>query len=116
MDRIPRRRNRPDFIRALLTAFALIVCAVGGLQAQDRPEFRISRAGTPPKIDGDLSDDVWRTIAPLELGDWISYQPVRGEKAQQRTEVRVAYDDRNIYFAFHCFDTEPEKIRTTISR
>ena len=28
----------------------------------------------------------------------------------------IAYDDRNIYFAFHCFDNEPDKIRTTISR
>ena len=33
-----------------------------------------------------------------------------------RTEVRIAYDDRNLYFAFHCFDSEPDKIRTTISR
>src|SRR4029079_8036319 len=33
-----------------------------------------------------------------------------------RTDVRIAYDDRYIYFAFHCFDNEPDKIRTTISR
>src|SRR5262249_18351689 len=33
-----------------------------------------------------------------------------------RTEVRIAYDDRNLYFAFHCFDSEPDKIRSTISR
>src|SRR4029077_5713347 len=51
-------------------------------------------------------------------GDWVSYNPLYGEKAQQqqRTEVRIAYDDRYIYFAFHCFDSEPGKIRTTISR
>src|SRR5207237_8335237 len=50
------------------------------------------------------------------LNDWISYNPLRGAKTDLRTEVRIAYDDRNIYFAFHCFDTEPDKIRTTLSR
>ena len=49
---------------------------------------------------------------------WVLYNPVRGDKmpADFRTEVRVTYDDRNIYFAFHCFDNEPDKIRTNVAR
>ena len=62
-----------------------------------------------------MNDEVWNR-EPLPLGEWISYNPLRGGHADQRTEVRIAYDDRNIYFAFHCLDTEPAKIRTTISR
>ncbi len=69
----------------------------------------------PPKIDGDLGDHVWNDD-PLVLGDWISYNPLYGDKMSQRTEVRIAYDDQNLYFAFHCFDSEPDRIRTTISR
>ena len=34
----------------------------------------------------------------------------------RRTDVWVAHDDRYLYFAFRCYDDEPEKIRTTISR
>ena len=43
---------------------------------------------------------------------------MRGDKMSGdfRTEVRIAYDDRNIYFAFHCFDHEPDRIRTTVSK
>src|SRR4030095_13951767 len=82
--------------------------------AQDRPQFHVSR-GDAPKIDGNLNDDVWNDD-PLVLGDWLSYNPLYGTKMPQRTDVRIAYDDRNIYFAFHCFDSEPGKIRTTISR
>ena len=95
----------------------LILCASDVAHGQGLPQFQISRAAQPPQIDGDLRDEVWRGD-PLELGDWVSYNPLYGEKAQpqQRTEVRIAYDDRNIYFAFHCFDSEPGKIRTTISR
>ncbi len=55
---------------------------------------------------------------PLELGEWLSYNPIRGDKMPPalRTEVRITYDDRNLYFAFHCFDNEPDKIRTNVAR
>jgi hypothetical protein len=78
----------------------------------------IARAAEPPKIDGVLDDQVWSQVAPLPANDWVSYSPVRGDKMPDvyRTEARVAYDDRNLYFAFHCFDDEPAKIRTNVSR
>ena len=100
-----------------LAITALVLSAVIDLRAQERPEFHIPRAATPPAIDGVLNDEVWQQD-PLTLGEWISYNPLRGDRmpAPLRTEVRIAYDDRNIYFAFHCFDNEPGKIRTTISR
>ena len=75
----------------------------------------MSRVAQPPKIDGVLDDAAWNGEA-LETGPWISYNPLRGETAQERTEVRAAYDDRFIYFAFHCLSDAPEQIRTTISR
>lgn len=83
--------------------------------AQNAPEFHVSRVSTPPMIDGDLSDEAWLG-APLDLDQWVTYNPHRGEKVPMRTDVRIVYDDRNIYFAFHCFDSEPDKIRTTVSR
>ena len=102
-------------MRLTLTAVLIILCAAIALRAEERPTFHIARAAEPPKVDGILNDEVWNR-EPLPLGEWVSYNPLRGGHADQRTEVRIAYDDRNIYFAFHCFDTEPAKIRTTISR
>src|SRR5437867_2141091 len=100
-----------------LVAVVILVLLAGftRVHAEGGPEFHVSRAATPPKIDGDLSDEAWGDD-PLVLGDWISYNPLYGEKMRQRTEVRVTYDDRNLYFAFHCLDDQPEKIRTTISQ
>src|SRR6185369_13785831 len=83
--------------------------------AQDRPDFRITRTDQPPKIDGELDDAAWQGGA-LPLGDWLSYNPLRGQSGSPDTQVFVAYDERNIYFAFHCFDSEPDKIRTTLTR
>jgi uncharacterized protein DUF5916/cellulose/xylan binding protein with CBM9 domain len=102
-------------VRKAVVQAMLILCASNVAHGQGLPQFQISRAAQPPKIDGDLKDEVWKA-EPLDIGDWVSYNPLYGEKAQNRTEVRIAYDDRNIYFAFHCFDSEPDKIRTTISR
>lgn len=30
--------------------------------------------------------------------------------------LRAAYDKKNLYFAFECFDTEPHKIKTSIAQ
>ena len=85
--------------------------------AQVPAEYRVPRAPEPPKLDGILDDQVW-TQAPMPTGQWVSYNPNRGDKMPDvyKTDVRVAYDDRNIYFAFHCFDNEPAKIRTNIAK
>ncbi|HEX6162685.1 MAG TPA: DUF5916 domain-containing protein [Vicinamibacterales bacterium] len=99
-----------------IAAIVLSSAAPAAAQIADIPASRIT---TPPKIDGILDDEAWQ-IAPLPMTieQWKSYNPNRGDQMPEafRTEVRVAYDDRNVYFAFHCFDNEPDKIRTNVSR
>lgn len=104
-------------MRRALTTVLLMALRVAGAAAQDRPAFKIERALQPPRIDGVLDDEAWQR-EPLELGEWLSYNPNRGDKMPPalRTEVRIAYDDRNLYFAFHCIDNEPDKIRTNVAR
>ena len=34
----------------------------------------------------------------------------------QRTAIRILYDDDNIYFGFQCYDTEPDKVFGTEMR
>ena len=106
---------RAGFLRLAAFGLPFLFSAVASTHAQDRPEFRVSRVNTPPKIDGVLDDAAWNG-PPLELGQWLSYNPLRGDSGPERTEVRVAYDDRNIYFAFRCLSDEPETVRTTVSR
>jgi hypothetical protein len=81
----------------------------------DGPDLRATRAPAPPKLDGILDDAAWAG-EPMPLQPWVSYNPLRGEREQQSTQVWVAYDAEAIYFAFRCLDTEPDKIRTTITR
>jgi hypothetical protein len=74
-----------------------------------------TRAVSSPLIDGSLEDEIWRH-EPLPLGEWLSYNPLHGDRIPQRTRVWAAYDDRYLYFAFDCQDPEPNRIKTSITR
>ena len=103
----------------ILAIAVLALSIAAAAAAQTAADIPVSRVTAAPKIDGILDDEAWK-IAPLTMtaDQWVSYQPVRGDKMPEdyRTEVRIGYDDRNVYFAFHCFDNEPAKIRTNVSR
>jgi Domain of unknown function (DUF5916)/Carbohydrate family 9 binding domain-like len=79
------------------------------------PELQIPLITESPQIDGTLDEEVWKG-PPLPLGEWLSYNPLYGNKIVQSTRVWAAYDKTGLYFAFHCIDPEPEKIKTAISR
>src|SRR5688572_7309266 len=103
----------------MFRVFMVVVylAAVVSAEAQDT-DFHVQRAAQPPNIDGVLDDATWAQTTPMPTAQWASYNPNRGDPMPDvyRTEVRIAYDDRNIYFAFHCFDNEPDKIRTNVSK
>jgi hypothetical protein len=67
-----------------------------------------TRAPAPPVLDGRVDDDVWE-IAEV-VRDFLMREPVEGATPSQRTEVRMLYDDENIYLGFIMFDDEPERI------
>ena len=67
-----------------------------------------------PILDGVLDDNAWKT-APILDQDFISYWTVSGEILPQKTHVWAAYDADNLYFAFYCFDSSPELIKTSVS-
>ena len=42
--------------------------------------------------------------------------PDFGHDLVERTHVYSAYDQENLYFAFRCFDSQPENIKTSVTR
>jgi hypothetical protein len=55
-------------------------------------------------IDGRLAEPVWRQTQVL--GDFITHLPREGLAATEKTEVRLLYDDENLYVGFVCFDSD----------
>ncbi len=106
----------------LRPAVLILMLAAAGAEATEnstppvpRPEVALARVEVPPLVDGVLDDPAWAT-PPLDLSEWLTYNPLNGSPMAQRTEVRAAYDGKALYFAFHCLDPEPDKIRGTLSR
>ena len=103
--------------------FCFICCFILSVQAfsgdsSDKissSDLRPRLAKTPPKIDGVLDDEVWQA-GPMIDDFFKTYSPLYGEKLPQRTAIYLAYDPDNLYFAFYCYDTEPDKIKTSITK
>jgi hypothetical protein len=70
--------------------------------------------GNTPTIDGKLNDNCWQEGIWSE--DYIQQTPVEGGKATERTKVKVLFDEKNIYVAFRCYDSEPDKIQRYIGK
>ncbi|PKP31413.1 MAG: hypothetical protein CVU00_12720 [Bacteroidetes bacterium HGW-Bacteroidetes-17] len=66
-----------------------------------------------PIIDGSLDDQVW-TVAP-QVSNFKTFVPDFGKDMSEKTVVYMAYDKNNLYFAYRCYDREPEKIKATIT-
>jgi hypothetical protein len=86
-----------------------------GKSSTARPELRPQRVSRAPVIDGVLDDDAWK-LAAMETGEWLSYNPLHGDRIRQQTTVWIGSDADYIYFAFQCDDPEPSGIKTSVTR
>ena len=59
-------------------------------------------------IDGSLTEPAWATAQPAT--GFTQRDPSEGEPATEWTEVRVLYDDQNIYISAYCHDRRPDQI------
>jgi hypothetical protein len=76
--------------------------------------FKPFRTEKSPKIDGILDDPVWQK-AP-SVSEFKSFVPDFGHEPSEKTLAYMAYDSENLYFAFKCYDSEPEKIKTAVAK
>lgn len=61
-----------------------------------------------PVVDGKLNDVCWKTGA--WAGNYAQWIPNEGGLPSQPTELKILYDDKNIYVAIRAIDSLPEKI------
>jgi hypothetical protein len=58
-------------------------------------------------VDGKLDENSWKN-API-TSDFFMMEPRQGEKVKYKTEVRVIFDDKNLYFGVFCADSLGKK-------
>lgn len=60
------------------------------------------------EIDGDFNEPDWQEASPV--GQFSQVEPDAGEPMTLPTEVRILYDEENVYFGFTCFDSDISKL------
>jgi len=76
------------------------------------PDLHLTRAASPIRIDGDLSDEAWKTAAKIDK--FYEIQPGDNVEPPVKTIGYITYDNRFLYLAFDFQDPEPDKIRAPL--
>ena len=74
-----------------------------------RREVTIGVAAQAPQIDGRLDDSVWETAT--RITEFVQVAPVEGGPGTEETEVWLAFDRDNLYFAFYAHYSDPGIMR-----
>lgn len=69
---------------------------------------------TPPTIDGDLTDPAWDSV--VWTSDYVEFEPDVGTDPTQQTKMKITYDDKNLYVAFRCYESDLSKIEKRLGR
>jgi hypothetical protein len=98
--------------RILIPVCILFVATI--VNAQAKKTLNITKTDDVPKIDGILDDAVWSKVEIAT--DFVQYDPGMGNPAKedQKTEVRMAYNDQAIFIAAYLHE-KPEDILKVFS-
>jgi hypothetical protein len=99
-------------------AFVLLLAAApafaAGTAAPPHAPIRAVKLTEAINVDGVLDEPIWQTAQPVT--DFYQSTPDQGQKASQRTEVRLAYDADALYIGARCYDAAPDSIIERLSR
>lgn len=73
-------------------------------------QLKISRATDPIQLDGLLEENSWQN-ADVATDFWMQF-PKDNIRADPRTEIRMTYDDKNVYIAAICYDVQQYVVQT----
>lgn len=112
----------PSPIRRTLTSTLTLLSLLAphvqpAAEAADPVQLRAVRlpdGGTPPTLDGKVTEAVWLTVPPQST--FTQTDPIEGAPASEKTEVRVLFDKSTLYIGVICFDSEPGRIVVSQNR
>ncbi len=95
--------------------YTLSTDSLVNFHASHKRVYTSQRIVNKPRIDGKLDDKCWLTEGYWD-GNFIQQQPQQGREPSQKTEVKILYNDDNLYVAIRCYDNEPKKISPILGR
>ena len=92
--------------KSIIPIIVVLLLLFTGCAFAQRPSIPAVQVSDPPKIDGDLSDSCWQKLPKIE--DF--YVEPEQTTPCEKTTAWICYDQKNIYVAFHCVESQPDKI------
>ena len=77
-------------------------------------QVMIIKTNEPPSINGKLDDKIWQSAPTFSA--FKTMFPDYGLNPSEKTEVYIAYDNSNLYVAVRCLDSEPDKIKASVTK
>jgi hypothetical protein len=87
---------------------------IGAVVPPSRARIAAVRAPVAPVIDGRLDDPAWQAAVASDA--FTQHFPQEGAPPSERTEVRVLYDDRNVYIGVDCEQRHSPVVRRLMRR
>lgn len=85
-------------------------------QFPDKKIYEIKRVEQSPRIDGKLNDSIWGNLHIAKNFSQISPNNGKSERTSQKTEVKICYDNKNIYFGVMMYDNAADSILKELSK
>jgi hypothetical protein len=107
-------KKHVTFLKVFIYLFSVLFLAAltsfrTPLLGEEEVRIDIHKVSTNPEIDGYIEESFWGNLTPHK--DFVQFDPYNGRPCSEETIVYVAYDEDNLYFAFDCLDSQPEKIK-----
>jgi len=99
----------------ILTAMLLSIAfgaPLNGTLSENR--LAVPQLSEAPKIDGVLDNPLWEEEA-LKIEEFYQLTPKENGPPSEKSVLYLGYDQKNLYIAVRCFDSEPNRIRASLS-
>ncbi len=97
-----------------VAAFSLLFLMLLATGLSALTPLALGPARKAPVLDGKLAEGEWDEA--FKLTNFKTFQPDFDKDPSQKTEGYFLYDADNLYFAFRCYDSDPSKIKASLSK
>jgi hypothetical protein len=89
----------------LVSLLWLLYAPIHAQKKNESYQLHINKTALPITIDGEMNEEAWKRCEVAK--DFFMVLPMDTSSARVRTEVRMTYDDKNLYLLASCYNAVP---------
>ncbi len=109
-------KNKLKYLTSFIVVFRLVFSyeSIEPLNKYKKGKIaQITYINNEPSIDGIVDDKIWESA--ISITDFIQTDPINMSKPTQKTEVKLLYNNSNLFVLARLYDNNPKKITTKLT-